>query len=137
MGRAPPIHQRDNPSGAGAVGLSLPLQVLRNNGGARSRAYDRGASRLLPIVAPVFVSSPATDHRPFGPWSLTPDTILAFLEGSRKNVLRTCNSRLAAIRASTPYLIGLAEPGAFVTVHPLLTIPVKRSSVQTSPPCFA
>lgn len=63
--------------------------------------------------------------------SLTPDTILAFLdhlEGSRKNVPRTRNSRLAAIRAFTRYVIGLAEPGAFVTGHRLLTIPIKRSS---------
>jgi integrase/recombinase XerD len=63
--------------------------------------------------------------------SLTPDTILAFLdhlEGSRKNVPRTRNSRLAAIRAFTRYVIGLAEPGAFVTGHRLLAIPVKRSS---------
>lgn len=63
--------------------------------------------------------------------SLTPDTILAFLdhlERSRGNVPRTRNYRLAAIRAFTRYVISLAEPGIFVAGERLLAIPIKRSA---------
>lgn len=62
--------------------------------------------------------------------SLTPDTILAFLEHlerSRGNVPRTRNYRLAAVRAFTRFVISLGEPGAFATGQRLLAIPIKRS----------
>lgn len=63
--------------------------------------------------------------------SLTPDTVLAFLdhiERRRNNGPRTRNYRLAAIRAFTRFVISLAEPGVFVQGSRLLAIPVKRSS---------
>lgn len=63
--------------------------------------------------------------------SLTPESILAFLdylERERHNTPRTRNYRLAAIRAFTRYVIGLAEPGAFTAGVRLLAIPIKRST---------
>lgn len=63
--------------------------------------------------------------------SLTPESILAFLdhlERARHNTPRTRNYRLAAIRAFTRYVIGLAEPGAFAAGPRLLAIPIKRST---------
>lgn len=63
--------------------------------------------------------------------SLTPDTILAFLdhlERSRGNVPRTRNFRLAAVRAFTRFVISLGEPGVFAAGQRLLSIPIKRSA---------
>lgn len=63
--------------------------------------------------------------------SLTPRTILAFLddlERSRSNTARTRNCRLAAIRAFTRYVIALGEPGEFAAGQRLLAIPLKRSA---------
>lgn len=63
--------------------------------------------------------------------SLTPDTVLAFLdhpERARTNSPRTRNHRLAAIRAFTRFVISLAEPGMFIQGSRLLAIPIKRST---------
>jgi hypothetical protein len=55
--------------------------------------------------------------------ALTPEATHAFrnhLEQSRGNGPRTRNCRLAAIRAFTRFVLGLAEPGVFVDAWRLL-----------------